>query len=101
MSATNPVRALMNKQIDYTLSIIEEIAAIHKNPTFNRERVRITSEIDFMLGVVWASCFDNFLLEFQKLYRRRPNGGEHNESILAVYERAREIKQTIIERLRL
>ena len=101
MSGTNPVRELMNQQIDHTLSIIHEIAAMHRNPTFDREHVGITSEIDFMLGAVWASCFDYFIVEFHKRYGRRPTHEEHNESILAVYERGQQIKQTIIERLRL
>jgi len=101
MSETNPVRELMNQQIDHTLSIIHDIAAIHRNPTFDRESAGITSEIDFMLGAVWARCFDHFVFEFQRRHGRRPNPEEQNESILAVYARRREIRQTIIERLHL
>jgi hypothetical protein len=99
MSGTNPVRELMNQQIDYTLSIIDDISAMFRNPTLDRDYLGITSETDFMMGAVWATCYDYFVIEFHKRYGRRPTHEENKEMILAIYERGREIRQTIQERL--
>lgn len=95
---TNPVRELMNPQIDYVISIIPEISSMFRNPQLDLSSLRITTQSDFILGAVWASCIDFFMDAFAKRYLRRPAGKEVDEAILVLLERGHEIRDAIHEK---
>jgi hypothetical protein len=95
---TNPVRELMNQQIDYAISIIPEISSMFRNPHADLSSLKITTQSDFILGAVWASCNDYFIDAFRKLYLRRPTNKEHEDSILVLFERGHEIRAAIHEK---
>jgi hypothetical protein len=88
----------MSKSI-FAISIIPEISGLFKNPTVDYDSLGITSETDFMMGAIWASCIDYFNDEYRNRYHRRPTQEKQYESILAIYERRQEIRQSIQEKL--
>lgn len=89
----------MNEQIDYTISIIPEISSMFRNPRADLASLGITTESDFMMGAIWASCYDYFIVEFRKRYLRRHTDEEFQEALQVLYDRGREIRQAIHEKV--
>ena len=89
----------MNEQIDYTISIIPENSTMFRNPRADLASLGITTESDFMLGAGFGSSMDYFIVEFRKQYLRRHTDEEFQEALQALYDRGREIRQAIQEKL--
>jgi hypothetical protein len=94
-SSSSPVRALMNQQINDIISHISDISTMFRNPQLDLSTLRITAQSDFILGVVWASSINYFLVAFHNRYFRVPTDKEHEEANLVLFERGPEIREAI------
>jgi hypothetical protein len=98
-SSLPPARALMNEEINFALSILPEISSMFRNPNADLTSLRITTESDFIMGAVWATCLDYFNIDFRLRHVRHPTSEEIQEGNLVVFERGAEIRQAIDDRV--
>jgi hypothetical protein len=99
VTSLSPARGLMNEEINYFISILPEISSMFRSPRADLASLGITTESDFMMGAVWASCFDYFNIDFRLRYMRRHTDEEFQEALQVLYDRAPEIRQAIHEKL--
>jgi hypothetical protein len=98
-AASSRARGLMNEEINYFISILPEISTMFRSPRADLTSLGITTESDFMVGAVWASCTSYFNFDFRLRYLRRHTDEEFQEALQVLYDRAPEIRQGIREKV--
>jgi hypothetical protein len=92
---TSRVREIMNQQINDSISHIPDITTMFKNPELDLSSLGITTQIDFILGAVWASSINYFINAFANRYYRIPTDKEQQEAIHTLFQRGHEIREAI------